>query len=198
MNVVLYVHGKGGNAKEAERYKPLFPDCDVVGLEYRGQTEFLAGREISATVNRLRERYEEIVLVANSIGAYYSMRAGIDKRIEKAFFISPIVDMEKLIGRLMAAENVTERELQEKGRIPTKFGEPLVWEYLVHVREHPVEWNAPTHILYGEKDELTDENTIRAFVNAHDATLTVMKGGEHWFHTDEQMKFLDEWLKNHR
>lgn len=198
MNVVLYVHGKGGNAKEAERYKPLFPDCDVVGLEYRGQTEFLASREISAAVNRLRERYEEIVLVANSIGAYYSMRAGVGERIKKAFFISPIVDMEKLIGNMMVAENVTERELQEKGRIPTKFGEPLVWEYLVHVREHPVEWNAPTHILYGEKDELTDEETIRTFTKKHNATLTVMKGGEHWFHTAEQLNFLDEWLKNHR
>ena len=22
-----------------------------------------------------------------------------------------------------------------------------------------------------------------------------MQGGEHWFHTDEQMKFLDEWIE---
>ena len=27
-----------------------------------------------------------------------------------------------------------------------------------------------------------------------EATLTVMKGGEHWFHTEEEMKFLDEWI----
>lgn len=25
-------------------------------------------------------------------------------------------------------------------------------------------------------------------------TLSIMKNGEHWFHTDEQMKFLDEWI----
>jgi len=25
--------------------------------------------------------------------------------------------------------------------------------------------------------------------------LTVMKGGEHWFHTKEQMAFLDAWIK---
>ncbi|MDY2742875.1 MAG: alpha/beta hydrolase, partial [Eubacteriales bacterium] len=24
--------------------------------------------------------------------------------------------------------------------------------------------------------------------------LSIMKNGEHWFHTDEQMKFLDEWI----
>ena len=26
--------------------------------------------------------------------------------------------------------------------------------------------------------------------------LTVMENGEHWFHTEEQMKFLDEWILN--
>lgn len=28
------------------------------------------------------------------------------------------------------------------------------------------------------------------------ADLTVMPGGEHWFHTPEQMQFLDDWMKN--
>ena len=27
------------------------------------------------------------------------------------------------------------------------------------------------------------------------AELTVMPGGEHWFHTEEQMRFLDEWIE---
>ena len=31
---VLYVHGKGGSAAESERYKPLFPDDTVVGLDH--------------------------------------------------------------------------------------------------------------------------------------------------------------------
>jgi hypothetical protein len=25
--------------------------------------------------------------------------------------------------------------------------------------------------------------------------LTVMEGGEHWFHTDEQIQFLDDWIR---
>ena len=29
-------------------------------------------------------------------------------------------------------------------------------------------------------------------------TLTVMRNGEHWFHTEEQMKFLDEWINKSR
>ncbi len=36
--VVVYVHGKGGNGKEAERYKRLFNGYDVVGIDYKSQT----------------------------------------------------------------------------------------------------------------------------------------------------------------
>ena len=30
---VLYIHGKGGNAEEAEHYKLFFNDYDVFGLD---------------------------------------------------------------------------------------------------------------------------------------------------------------------
>ena len=29
----------------------------------------------------------------------------------------------------------------------------------------------------------------------HGASLTVMKGGEYWLHTEEQLAFLDDWVK---
>lgn len=56
--------------------------------------------------------------------------------------------------------------------------------------------NAPTKILYGEKDNLTSFETMKEFADKHKARLTVMKGGEHWFHTEEQMNFLDMWILN--
>ena len=27
---IIYVHGKGGSAEEADYYKPLFPNCKVI------------------------------------------------------------------------------------------------------------------------------------------------------------------------
>lgn len=102
--------------------------------------------------------------------------------------------MEKLISDMMAWAHVTEKELRAKKEIPTDFGETLSWEYLCYVREHPIIWNVPTHILYGEKDHLTSYETISAFAEKNRAALTVMPGGEHWFHTEEQMKFLDNWI----
>ena len=120
----------------------------------------------------------------------------INKNIENAFFISPIVDMEKLITDMMFLENITEEELYKKKEIKTSFGEILSWDYLTFVRKNPIEWNVPTYILYGEKDNLTSYETILNFTNKSKANLTIMRDGEHWFHTDEQIEFLNNWIKN--
>jgi hypothetical protein len=195
MNAILYIHGKGGSAAESEHYKPLFPDCEVIGLDYQTFTPWETGKEIRIAVEELKSRFENVVLIANSIGAFFCMNAGIDETIQKAFFISPIVNMEKLITDMMKWANVTEQELESKGVIHTDFGENLSWEYLSYVKSHPVEWCVPTQILYGSKDHLTALETIIDFVNKHQASLTVMQGGEHWFHTEKQMVFLDNWIK---
>ena len=192
--VVLYIHGKGGSAGESEHYKPLFPECEVIGLDYQSFTPWETGEEIREAVTKLNDEYDSIILIANSIGAFFSMNAGIDAMIRCAYLISPVVDMEKLILNMMSWANVTEKELKEKSVIHTSFGEDLSWEYLCYVREHLASWTAPTRILYGSRDNLTSYETIAAFAKTHGAELTVMEEGEHWFHTDEQMRFLDNWI----
>ncbi len=194
-DLVLYIHGKGGSAAECEHYKPLFPDCEVFGLDYQTFSPWETGAEIRTAVEKLKAEYENIILIANSIGAFFSMNAGIDNLIRKAYFISPVVDMERLIGDMMQWANVTEEEIKSKGVIHTEFGEDLSWDYLYYVREHPIQWSVPTNILYGSKDMLTSLETICAFAKKHNAVLTVMANGEHWFHTAEQLQFLDDWIR---
>jgi pimeloyl-ACP methyl ester carboxylesterase len=126
------------------------------------------------------------------------MNARINTMIRCAYFISPIVDMEQLILNMMSWAGTTEKELKEKGVIPTSLGVDLSWDYLCYVREHPASWTVPTRILYGSRDNLTSHETITAFAKAHGSELTVMNGGEHWFHTDEQMRFLDNWIMKDR
>ena len=121
--------------------------------------------------------------------------SSLDKSfVDKALFISPVVNMENLIDNMMVWANVTEQELKQKLEIPTEFGETLSWSYLTYVREHPLPWSIPTRILYGEHDNLTSLETMTAFAKRVHAELTVMPGGEHWFHTEEQMRFLDDWI----
>ena len=193
-NIVIYVHGKGGSAQEAEHYGTLFPDAEVVGFDYRAQTPWEAKEEFLRFFAGQRERCGSLVLVANSIGAYFSMCASAETLIDRAYFISPIVDMEKLICKMMAWAGVTEQELAEKSEIPTEFGETLSWNYLCYVREHPLHWRVPTCILYGWRDSLTSPETVTAFAERTGAELTVMPDGEHWFHTQSQLQFLDSWI----
>lgn len=191
---VLYLHGKGGNADEAEHYKPFFAGCDVVGMDYKSEFPWETKNEILDEYERLTNKYSSVIIVANSIGAYFTMNSLQGKAVERAFFISPIVNMEKLITDMMSWANVTESELREKQEIITSFGETLSWKYLCYVRGNPIVWKVPTEILYAENDNLTVFQTVSDFANRTNASLTVMSGGEHWFHTEEQMNFLDEWL----
>ena len=192
---IVYIHGKGGNAEEAEHYKPLFPEWDVVGFDYKAETPWQALIEFPALFDAFCREHDSVCLIANSIGALFAMYALSDRKIEKAFFISPIVSMERLIADMMLWANVTEAELEKKGIIETGLGEPLSWDYLCWVREHPVSWDIPTGILYGSKDHMQSFETVHTFAERIGAELTVMDGGEHWFHTEEQMRFLDNWIQ---
>lgn len=191
---IVYIHGKGGSAEESIHYKALFPECDVIGFDYKAETPWDAKNEFAEYFDKVCREYDAVDVIANSIGAFFVMSTPIDTQIERAFFISPIVNMEQLIADMMLWANVTEDELREKGKVQTAFGETLSWEYLSYVRTYPICWNVPTHILYGGNDNLTSCATFERFARQVNATLTVMEEGEHWFHTEEQMRFLDDWI----
>ena len=195
-NVIVYVHGKGENAEEANYYRKFFnDDFDIIGFDYKSENPWDARSEFSDYFDSIIPEYNKTILIANSIGAYFSLISLADKKIEKAMLISPIVDMERLILDMMTWANVSEEELSINKEIETPFGETLSWEYLSYVRKNPIHWNIPTGILYAEKDSMTSISTITDFSKKINANITVMSGGEHWFHTKEQMDFLDNWIK---
>ena len=151
--------------------------------------------EIKSVYDKVHGKYDQIYILANSVGAYFAMHTLQNCNIEKALFISPVLNMEQLILDMMEWANVSEKDLYEKKEISTDFGETLSWKYLCFVRENPIAWNVPTEILYAEKDNLISRQTVDRFVDSHNANLTVMENGEHWFHTDEQLAFLEGWMK---
>ena len=192
---IIYIHGKGGSSFEINQYKESCLGFDMVGIDYNEYLPWIVEKQIKLVYEKVEKTYDEIYILANSIGAYFAMHSLQKVNIKKALFISPILDMEQLILNMMNWANVSEETLCEKKEISTDVGETLSWKYLCFVRENPIVWNIPNEILYGEKDNLTSRETVDKFIKKHNAHLTVMENGEHWFHTEEQLIFLNNWLK---
>ena len=107
--VIIYIHGQGGNVDEAKHYEALFENQKVIGIDYKSETPWEAAEEFSKLYDDIAGEYKSVILIANSIGAYFAMSALAVKKIEKAIFISPIVDMEKLIMDMKGLAKISER-----------------------------------------------------------------------------------------
>ena len=195
---LVYIHGKGGTASDSAYFKPLFPEYDTYGFDYKSENPWEAESEYKEYFAELSEKYSSISVIASSLGAYFLMISDVGSVIEKAFFISPIVNMERLIQDMMERADISDEVLKTQKHIQISADEILSWEYLTWVRKHPVVWKVPTYILYGEKDNLQSIETMTEFAKAIDAELTVMPNGEHWFHTDEQIEFRLSWINKYK
>ena len=139
--------------------------------------------------------YGEISLFACSIGAYFSLLAYRNCTLRKSLFLSPVVNMEQVIKNMMLAFHVNEQCLQEERQILLPNGQMLDWAYYCYVKEHPAPsvWKSCMEILYGEKDDVTGWEELSSFAANHGAHVQVMEGGEHYFHTEEQLRVLRSW-----
>ena len=119
---MIYIHGKGGSAEEAKYYRKFFnEDFDIIGFDYKSEKPWDAKIEFVNYFDSIIPRYNKTILIANSIGAYFSLISLADKKITKAMLISPIVDMERLILDIMLWANVSEEELSIKKEIETSL-----------------------------------------------------------------------------
>lgn len=204
--VLLAIHGQGGNKEEASLISSIAcpKGWQVLSIdlpEHGGRQQppaFLPWHcvsEIRRAAEYAQAHWDTLSLSATSIGAWLSLLALQDIPFAQCFFVSPVLDMEALILSMMDAAQVTEERLQTEKEIATAQG-VLSWEYLQYVRAHTVKsWPHATHILYAEKDHMVPRASIDAFAARHHCSLTCMPGGEHWFHTPEQLKFLSDWYR---
>lgn len=204
--VYLFIHGQCGCKEEGlafaeiacpSGYQVLAIDLPEHGARKGEENRFnpwMVVPELQAVLGYMKSRWTDISLRANSIGAHFSMLTFAGEELHKALFVSPIVNMERLIADIMQWAGVTEQELETKREIVTDFSQTLSWNYLTWERRHPIQnWRCPTAILYAGQDNMTGREIVEQFVATHNATLTVMENGEHWFHTPEQLAVLKAW-----
>lgn len=152
--------------------------------------------ELKEVMEYVRKKWSKVSLFGNSIGAYFSLVSYPKEEIEQVWFLSPVLNMQRIIENMMKWFSIDEESLKKEEIISTPIGQKLYWDYYCYVKEHPIkEWNFPTHILYGEKDELCELDTIIDFVEKYHCKLEVVSESEHYFHTENQLKKLKEWLK---
>ncbi|WP_346896979.1 alpha/beta hydrolase [Clostridium sp. UBA7503] len=154
--------------------------------------------DLSIIMNYAKERWNEISLFACSMGAYFSLLAYQNHELRKALFLSPVVNMERIIDNMMLWFNVTPERLQKEMTIETPIGQKLYWDYFCYVKQNPIStWNTYTDIMYGAKDELCEIEIINDFVEKYCCGLEIMDKGEHYFHTEEQLNVFKHWLQKH-
>jgi len=206
--VYLFIHGKNGCKESAADFAEIAVKKGwavlSVDLPEHGErkqqkelcTPWVVVPEFKTVMSFAKKRWQKVAIRADSIGAWFCMLSFAADNIENCLFVSPVIDMERLIGNMMMWASVSEERLKFEKEIETDFGETLSWEYLDFVRKHPIDkWNAPTEILYAEKDTLIERDTVDKFVKQFGCKLTVAKNGEHWFGTPEQLETLARWTE---
>ena len=194
--VAIYIHGLHGSTKEADFYKFLKGKYDVKGLEYSQDGKPWELKEpIQKEFKRLTKGYDEVIIIANSIGAFYTYEYLSGYKIKKAFFISPIVSMFQQIIDLMAMNGIKDKELERKKFITLEDGNVLSYDFYQHVSNDEDNWKVPTEILYGAFDQMVYMGSMMQFLENHpQAKLTVKSESEHHFSTPEEMKFIKNWI----
>ena len=152
-------------------------------------------KELTYMYEYAKTHAREISLFGCSMGAYFELLAFADFDIDKVFFLSPVTDMERIIHNLMKYCDINEQQFKETITVENDI-ETLYFPYYGYVKAHPiVKWHHKTYILRGETDTLCEHSYVKAFSDKFGCELTVQKGGEHWFHTDFELVFFRNWIR---
>ncbi|MCM3291379.1 alpha/beta hydrolase [Paenibacillus sp. MER 180] len=155
-------------------------------------------QDLNTIMTYAKSLSNHISLFACSMGAYFSLLAYSHEPLKQCLFLSPVVNMERIINNMMTWFNVSESRLKIEKEIATPIGQTLYWDYYCYVKEHPiVAWNIPTSILYGSEDNVCEFDVVSEFNKRFNCNLQVMENGEHYFHTEEQLQVFRQWLKKH-
>ena len=93
-NVILFVHGQGGNKEEAIRFAEIATPLgyQVIGIDLNVMDmPWHVLPRLWEVKHFLKENYNSISLRANSIGCWLSLLAFENEQIDKSLFVSPML-----------------------------------------------------------------------------------------------------------
>ena len=205
--VCLCVHGKMGSKEAAEGIARILAQrgCQTLSFDLPEHGErksearrcdiFTGIEDLTTVGDFVFQRWKHVTLYACSLGAYFSLHAYADRPFEKCLFQSPLLDMEYLIRQMFVWFGITEERLEREREIATPI-DPMRWDYFQYVLSHPVKrWDAPTHILYGLKDDLQSLEVVQAFARRFGAQVTLAPDSKHPFMKEADLPIVQHWLE---
>ena len=205
--VCLCVHGKMSCKEAAENIGRILSGrgCQTLSfdLPQHGERQGEARRcdiwngvaDLTTVGDYVFDRWKNVTLYACSLGAYFSLHAYADRPFQKAFFQSPVLDMEFLIRQMFLWFGISEERLRQEQEIDTPI-DLMTWAYFQYVLAHPVtRWNPPTSILYGGKDHLQSLEVIEQFARRFGAAVTLSPHSEHPFMKESDEAIVQRWLE---
>lgn len=194
--LVVYIHGVLGSAEEARTFSYI-DKYDVVGLDYEDGAPWVVGPIIKKKFEELTKPFKQVIVIANSMGAFYTYAYLDQSKIKQAFFISPLASMKSIIEWRMDKEGVSEKELKRKKYVKLNNGHEFdYYFYKKYVSDNYVDnWDVPTEVLYAENDEIIKLEDVLKFVEQHPNTrLTIKHNSQHYLHTPEELEFIKNWI----
>lgn len=204
----IYVHGKMQCKEDAKDFAEIAErkGCQTISFDLPEHGERKSENypcniwngihDLNKIGDYVFNNWENVCLYGCSLGAYFALNAYSKRNIVKCLFLSPVVDMEFLIHNMFKWFNVTEKELFEKREIETPV-DTLSWDYYKYVCENPViNWNIPTRILYGGKDNMQSPDIINKFTVEHNCKLSISENSEHPFMGEGDREVLIKWLSD--
>lgn len=202
----IFVHGKESKKEYAAPFAALAEEkgYQVISFDLPEHGERTDGercdvwcgkRDIEEIYDYSKSRWSHLSLFACSIGAYFSLNALDEKKIEKALFQSPIVDLRSLTEDMMLWFGVSKERLEKEKEIETPI-DVLRLDYYNYIVSHPIEkWSVPTAVLYGGRDNLQTREVVSRFCERFCARLTVEEDCEHPFMAEGDEKILEKWYR---
>jgi len=204
--VYLWVHGKMSSKEYASAFAEIAEEkgYQTVSFDLPGHGDRAEENERCDIWNGMRDlalageyvfaNWKEVSLFACSLGAYFSLNTYQTCDFKKCLFQSPILDMEYLIGQMMMWFDVSEVRLEAEKEVDTPI-DILSWNYYQYVKEHPIQnWNIPTRILFGGKDNLQSMDIVKDFAEKFNCALTVAQNSEHPFMEEADGLIVKQWL----
>jgi hypothetical protein len=152
--------------------------------------------DLTAIVGYAQTISNNISVFACSMGVYFSLLAYRELPLEQCLFLSPVLNIEHIINNMMTWFNVSEERLKMEKEVETPIGQILYWDYYCYVKSHPIDtWDKPTAILSGSDDNISELDVVSDFARRFRCKLQVLEHGEHYFHTDEQLRYFRQWLR---